>query len=211
MSRLGLSAALSLAILGGEALSSPTTFDYEGTVSVVQDGTGMLDGSIVVGGSFSGSYTFESTTLDIDERSNVGTYPQFFPNNMSLNIGNYAASFDFVIIVGNDLPEYTHPASYDRYFVGSSENFSVPGLGVVGASIDLRAHSSTPSGGPPFASDMLPLTPPALDEFYQGGGFAGFRFGQGTLVVAGVLTCLTPEPASLLLLALGGLVVMRRR
>ena len=64
-------------------------------------------------------------------------------------------------------------------------------------------------------STALPTVPLDLDDWIQSDGF--YINGQGRFAdwedftILGVITSMTPEPATLSLLALGGLAVLRRK
>lgn len=50
------------------------TFLYTGVITSVVDTNNALDSSIFIGQTFSGSYTFDPTTLDMDSGSAIGRY-----------------------------------------------------------------------------------------------------------------------------------------
>ena len=62
------------------------TFKYEGAIENIIDVNAVLDDSIFIGQTFSGSYTFETTTSDTDTNNSVGliyliTIKKEFTNN----------------------------------------------------------------------------------------------------------------------------------
>jgi len=63
-----------------------------------------------------------------------------------------------------------------------------------------------------FAGDAVPEPPPGVNAFDQTSfGLIGQTTGTPAIQAAGEVTTLTPEPASLALLVLGGVAVVRRR
>jgi len=179
----------------------PVTFRFSGTIDGIGDPDGLLDGTIVVGTPFAGSYTFESTmTDDLPGDAHHGLYTSPAPpmSLMSVSVGDY----DFIgpsheVLVENSDKDSLLMRSYDF----ASEGFAITNMRVF--FLDLE--------GTAMASDALPLAPPALAPFEvrdfsisgNAGGTPRFSFG-------GNVTVLTPEPASIALLAIAALVLLRR-
>ena len=187
----------------------PITFYYSGLVTRVDDPHGLLDGSIVAGVPFSGSYTFESTM--VDEEPNDPTYgwyrlPAPPSSAMVTSIGNYTfVGPSYEMTVDNNLP-----GGKDWFGMRTGE-FQSEGFAIGGMFI-----SVTNMDGTAFASDALPLTPPPLERFvYPELGLWGGTATIGTFGVFGSLSSLTPEPQTTGLLGLtsGWLILMggRRR
>ena len=198
------------------------TFAYTGIVTSVVDTNGALDTSIFIGQSFSGSYTFDPTTLDMDSGSEFGRYE--WRNNFvmgftaDLSIGNYAFGISPVDPSGSilikDNGSFGPPANQtveDLYQAGgqlvqtSGPLFPLPGGNpqgnwgfVLQNEIDLSI----------ITSDALPTVPPDINLFEQ--NLFSFSNQTGEIVIRGFLTDLSvvsvPEPATLTLLAAGLLV-----
>jgi len=179
----------------------PVTFEFSGTINSIGDPDGLLDGSIVVGSPFAGTFTFESTmTDDLPGDAHRGLYTSPAPPSsiMSVSVGDY-----HFIGPSREL----HVENWDkdslvmRSYDFASEGFAITNMRVF--FLDLQ--------GTAMASDALPLAPPALAPFEvrdfsisgNAGGTPRFSFG-------GNVTVLTPEPVSLTPFALGALVLLRR-
>ncbi len=150
----GRSAGISVAtmlLMGLSApamLADPIVFAFEGNL-VVDDPSNMLQGQT----AFSGSYTFESTTPDIEPDLGRGFYAD--------------ALTEFTFTVG--------PLNFTSESVGGSHIIVVndPGFDNYIMSVDAAADTSNFSFGmffqeaapTLFASDALPLTAPAFDLF----------------------------------------------
>lgn len=62
-------AVLSLVTVMTPAKGALVTWQFAGEITSVVDRNNLLDGAITVGTPFSGSYTFESTTPDLDPKN----------------------------------------------------------------------------------------------------------------------------------------------
>lgn len=176
-------------------LAAITTFKFSGVVDYVDNPFDIFDESIKTGGLISGSYTFNSTSLDSSPSDpSVGSYiSSGTPHGIKFSVGGYT--------FGGDDVEITVATGASPY--GSS-------YGIIG-DIELRdpfdqAHpfwiSLYPAKTNAFSSDALPLTPPSLNLFTGGSigfeynyasGFAGFTGTLNSLTVTSV-----PEPSPVL-------------
>jgi hypothetical protein len=199
---LGLIEGLAVLTVTSAAAAS-VTFQFAGVVTAVQDELAVLDGSVGVGTPFSGFYTFESTSADINPEANLGGYVfPAPPGAFRVVVGNYTFETQpgqsYSLQVAN-----SHPLDgRDRYSVGAGP------IGVLGPIDPLVGMITTvrlglsalPPG--PLTSDQLLLSPPVLSEWAVKG--LRIEWGQEAVVdvaIDGQLTTIVPEPGSVLLLA----------
>lgn len=195
-------AGLALSGDAAVALGELITFEFAGEITSVQDDYGLLGGAVTIGTPFSGLYTFESTTPDMWPYSlETGVYPA------TMVVAGHVGEFQFsgitgtadLIVIGNGSP--LDPP--DSYLTSWSVDFAGQ---PAGAGIELVDNT-----GIAFSRDSLPLSPPRLSRFDE----RTFGIGAGGeiphLGLLGEITSLTPEPGTLTLLALGALVLGRRR
>lgn len=190
--------------------STPITFSFSGTVTsyFYDPSTGdTFGGSVGIGTTFTGFYTFESTSTDSSPADSQygGYHSVLLPYGMEATIGGNTVSglsSDMLIDVQN--------------FPGGDSYTAVAlDLGFQSLGIHLSGGSSSV-----FDNDSLPLSPPNIADFAE----AQFSyvvtdpFGPVILSVIGTLTELTlvstiPEPTSLALMGLGliGLGFARRK
>jgi hypothetical protein len=210
---LGLLVAL-VATLPMAAQAAQITFSFTGTITSISDPLNAFAG-VSSGTTFSGSYTFDSTTADADSSATIGRYAGAL-EAFTLNIGAYSLSFPGEgspnqIVVRNDVGAGGNIDTYnvlaDFLGFGGYSDIDLLGLGGQGPNTV-------------FGSDALPLTP----DFFASLTFTTFQLdlkeqSKGTTgTLRGTLTSLTtttsvPEPGVLGLLGLGllGLGLMRRR
>ena len=190
-----------------QAKASLITFSYEGIVTdQFVDTNNVLDGSIFIGQTFSGSYTFESTTLDrAPNDSAEGRYEwrNDFVDGFTaeFSIGNYTFGISPIdpsgsITILDDLVRFTIPQGVQ---LGPEDSYNAAGqliqtsgplfpLPVTqaawGISLDSLINLSV------ITSDALPTIPPDIALFEEANQF---RFGNGTgdLQFRGTITSLT--------------------
>jgi len=173
-----------------------------------------------VGDAFTVTFTFDSLTPDSNPDPNRGRYSNAI-TSLSVTVGAYTAtaSGNNSISVDNDLPFGTG----DRYFIDLSA-MSGPSLNAFDVSSQTALLIMADSSGHALSSEALPISPADLAGFTLGGGGLALQFEDpmGDPVdpteplLAFVFADLTsisliPEPATWLLLALGGLTLRRRR
>ena len=138
-------------LLAGTASATPITWTFSGTITGVDDLEHRLDGSVVLGTPFRGSYTFESTMADdLPNDPTVGMYTHPAPATsiMVLDVGSYH-------IVGKSSGIRVENSTKDLLGMGSDELVEDPiglGLGYMGA-------GCRDISGAVFSSDSLPLVP----------------------------------------------------
>ncbi len=187
----------------------PITFSFSGTVTnyFYDPSTGdTFGGSVGVGTTFTGFYTFESTSPDWSpaDPQYGGYHSVLLPYGMEATIG------------GNTVSGLSSDMLIDVWNTPGGDSYSAVALdfGFQSLGIQLSGGSSSI-----FDNDSLPLSPPDIADFAEARfGYAVTDFfGPVVLSVVGTLTELTlvstiPEPTSLALMSLGliGLGFARR-
>jgi hypothetical protein len=208
-----------LAILPIASHAAPITFNFSGTVTSIDDPLNAFAG-VVAGTTFSGSYTFESTTPDAAPGDPTdGRYAGAI-TAFSLTIGGHS-----LFGPGDDLSPNQIRVRDNTGATGNIDSYNVlADLQNYGGYSDidvLRLGGQGPNTV--FGSDALPLTPDffaslAVTFFrlvlYEGSGPTKVQAG----LIDGTLTSMTtttsvPEPSTLGMLGLAmiGLALMRRR
>lgn len=145
----------------GIACAIPITFSFEGTVSSTNDhGTGLLDGSVVVGTSLFGTYIFDSETPASQVLPQLAVYRPKISEGASftLTVGNYELNVidgSYDIQLENDGGSNNNS---DKYSVESGIGMQTFSNGVdtfsVGFSLDLRNFND----GTAFSNTNLPTS-----------------------------------------------------
>jgi len=182
-------------------------------VTGVSDRLGVLEGNINAGDIITGMYIYDSSTPDSDPFEYRGVYEHHAPPyGITLTVGGFVFMTDpdnvnFIIEIGNDI--LTIAWIYDAYRLESENNLPLSnGLSVDYFSLELFDLSASA-----LSSAALPTTAPVLDHWYT--SYDDIRIsgsGRGSFGIDGHLTSavLIPEPATLALLGLGALALVRR-
>ena len=208
-SRTTLLAAIALClILGGareqQALGDPLYLSYEGNLTLVDDPLDRFNASVYVGAQFSGNYTYDPDAA-IDAKPGdpkLGAYS--LGGELAADVGDmHFAATDIYAPVRND---YTAGSIIVDSFTILAETLTSGSLQFTRMSITISDDTATA-----FSSDALPTTLDLADfpyvksfEIYAD-GFDTHLYGDLTSLT------LTPEPAALSLLTLGGLALLRSR
>ena len=185
------------------------TVNYSGIIDSVDDRFEQLDGSVVVGGTFSGTYTFESTA------QNQGTstfahylYDEEAPIGMTMTaaVGNYAfetinfdlVNFTSVIYVKNNsgfTPRDAYHAKTREIIQTAGDDLGLGVYPMAGISIELITFANLST----FTNVNLPLTMPDLANFESTNRFS-LDLRDVDVLVRGHLTSLhlAPDPIALL-------------
>jgi len=191
--------------LPNEAQAVPVTFEFSGTVTSLLGSS--VGGPVALNDTFTGSYTFESTTVGTGSCAGTGNC-QYNDAISSLNftVGSYTntgvTSGTNYIFVNND------DSGYDLYQV--IQGFSGPSInGAQAQTFNLTLFDSLMTM---LSGTSLPTTPPTFPgshefiiTFYNGLGGPGDNVGQ----IYGNLTSLAPVPVpSTVWLFGGGFVIL---
>jgi len=201
------------------------TVEVEGAVnSVTTDGGLALDGSVIVGTTMTGFCTYDTDTPDQDSTNVNGKYPVI---SISMSIGNYTFTPD------PTLPEYLFfgVGTGDHGYSAWGGNTRFDGTVYLDATpysyedIDwsirsLELMDLLTNSDEYILTDALPDLDswPELSIFdwrreFEVAFHKSYSYGYGDFVIRGEITSLTvvPEPATVLLLGLGSLALLRNR
>ncbi len=179
----------------------------EATVDYVDDPCNVFEGSITPGDIVTGTYMYDSDTEDSNPLSTVGDYWHYdSPFGISLTVGGFDFRTDpdnvnFLVEIIND-----GALEDDGYVLQSYYNLPLPNGVPVG---HISWQLNDPSGQA-LSSTALPITAPVLNDWDQPFGLyfeTRRQFFVRSYVTSAVVI---PEPASLLLLSLGCLVLRRK-
>ena len=198
-----------LVFCAAESRAELITINLSATVNYVEDIGNKLGGKINVGSTITGSYTYESTTPDSSPSDPTqGNYWYYSsPAGIFLTVGgfNFGTNPDYVnflVSIGNNA------SGQDNYLVRSYNNSPLSNGALVG-NIDWQLDDHTATV---FSSDVLPVTKPVLDQWQTnvlsiyGGGADDFFIDADVTSVE-----IVPEPATILFLTMGALILKRRR
>lgn len=216
---VAISAAVFLASWAAPVQAELITFEFEGVVTGFQNEAPVYFPDISIGAIFSGSYTFESTTPDVEPSPNVGLYG----NAMTRLV--YRIGADEIVFGSPEFPLEGSGINVGDDAGAGGEHYSAYGLSLLSDSILFFLLTLEDSNGNVFSSDALPLTPPDINQFdtrrvtlrAAPPELALFEFPQ--LFIEGELTSFRladteiPEPATPVLVAMGFLAAAfgRRR
>ncbi|MHC4333594.1 MAG: PEP-CTERM sorting domain-containing protein [Planctomycetota bacterium] len=198
----------SLAFQGQRADATLITIAIEAEVDYVEDLGSYLEGRINPGDIITGTYTYDSTTPDTNPSAYVGDYEhRAAPAGISLTVGGFNFASDptnvyFLLSVCNA----GGPYQQDNYLLLSYNNLPLSNGSVVDH-ISWQLDDPTASA---LSSDGLPIGPPILDQWQS---IVGLRLDgeRAGYIVHAYVTSAIPEPTTILLLAVGGLVLVRRQ
>jgi len=196
------------------------TIEITAEVDSVRDEANYLEGKISPGDIITGSYTYESSTQDSSPIISVGDYWHYAPPcGISLGVGGFMfstdpANIEFLVEIINDHPPFSS-INRDAYLLRSYNNLPLSN-GTLVYDISWHLNDSTATA---LSSDALPTTPPILDDWSQSGLYISGGFGTEidpitsrppVFVFEAHVTSAIPEPATILLLTLGGLLLRKR-
>jgi hypothetical protein len=192
--------------------AAPITIKITGEITSASGSA--LPSTIHAGDTFTGTYTYDSSTPDSDPSDIYGAYQYDSPYGISISIGGYEFMTatdhvgQFTIGIANDNPFNGTSQPWDSYSVRSEgQNISIPSLD---SPIDyirwyLRDYDHTA-----FSSDALPVTTPELADWeYNYFEIHGWD-STNSIWIKGTVTHVTPEPVTGILMAMG-VFLMRRK
>jgi hypothetical protein len=215
---MSVACALSFCLTSAEAKLVPIAITAE--VTRVQDDRGLLEGRVNIGDLITGVYIYDSSTPDTYDPSVLPGYPPPAPAKgiyehtappygMTLTVGGFVfmtdpEDVDFIITI-NSSGSYL---SSDEYVVASYNNLPLSN-GVRTGKIVLRASGDYTV----LPSDALPTTAPDLDRWNTVVVLCWGAAGEEDYYFRADVTSavLIPEPATMILLSLGALVLLRKR
>jgi Collagen triple helix repeat (20 copies) len=160
------SRTVALAVLGTVIAWSATTeaaqvtFRITGHIAEVQDFGPSLDGSIVPGGTFTGTYSFDTAASDQNADPTVGDYWfQGASSGVHVTMGNYLFETDPAQVLF--LLEVVNRPGDDDY-VFHSYNNRTPSTPLIVQTIDWQISDVS---GAALADDALPGAPPTLSQW----------------------------------------------
>ena len=153
---------LCLAFHASSGFAFPISIDITATVRSVRDDENVFDGAINVGDVITGTYTYESTTVDSNPSDTVGDYRHdTSPYGITLNAGGFVFQTDpdnveFLVEIGNDRYYGT-----DFYLLRSYNNVPLSDDLVV-EHISWQLNDPTQTA---LSSEALPTVPPILGDW----------------------------------------------
>jgi len=185
------------------------TIEITATVDSVDDPSGYLEGNIVAGDIITGTYTYESTTPDSQPSyPTVGRYEHSTPpHGIFLSVSGFdfrtdLTEVDFLVGIANDA---TSGGLHDSYWIHSYNNLPLlNGTLVDDIFWNLRDNSATA-----VSSVNLPTTAPILDDWLSRNELR-LEGERGGYIVDAHVTSAVPEPATIVLFAVGALLLRKR-
>ena len=195
--RLLAPAALLLALAAPAAQASTITISFSGTIDEI--GPDVASG-FTSGDPFSGTIQFDDATPDTNASAILGDYGGAI-SSMSFDFGGYLATATVgQVSVRNDTNDSFNAVTFN------GNGAQVAGLSLVSLSLSL-----VDSAGTTFSSDAIPASL-SLSDFFFAKGAIEFEGGTSRRVRGSIssLTYTVPEPGALALLAVAGLLALRR-
>ena len=193
------------ALFASPAQATLITIEIEGVVDSVSDDGNYLEGKIKAGDIIRGFYVYESTTPDSSPLDTVqGNYWHYAPPaGIALNVGGFNFLTDpfniaFRVSIRND-----NLSGDDIYSIGSSNNLPLSN----GTSVESIWWQLNDNTGGALSSDALPSTSPILNQWQA--NVLRMETDRTFLIHAHVTSAI-PEPATIILMCMGGLLICRR-
>ncbi len=191
-----------IAVISALASASPVTWKFDGNVASAFDPTNILQQTVAAGSPFHALVTFDSESPDQDPAEpRHGSYREL--------IAEAAGFVDDLSFLG---PAGTTSAISieDSWFNSADSYFLVTEVRLLDTLLELRIFLDDYQGQA-FDNDALPMTPPPVSEFERAVFQLYSLSDEHPIDVWGTLLKVTPEPATMSLLAIGALLCMRRR
>lgn len=195
-----------LSLWTGSLRAGVITIYLTAEVTYVDDLYDLLGGKIAVGDIITGSYNYDSDTPDTNPSVTVGDYQHYDPPygiNLSTGTLAFQTDPDYVDFLSEILNDHT---GIDGYLLRSYNNLPLPGdIEVEHISWQLGDYSMNA-----LSSTALPTSPPVLEDWEDNYLLMSFGY-KGSSMIGTTVTSAIPEPATVLLLTLGGLALTKRR
>jgi len=191
---------------------------FAGLVDSINDPYNLLEDCVQEDASMSGFYLYDSATPDsFPQYIDQGVYRHLTASyGMLLNMGNLTFQTDSTNPTNEEFEvDIWNKLHYDLYSVSSGYNLPLNDE----VTVDSIGLSLQDLSGTAISSIELPLTPPDLSKWplnniiVSGGLYSDPpNCEDPTFIVYGHITdvWLIPEPATLLLVSIGGLIVRKR-
>ncbi len=196
----------------GELWGQIITINITAEITQVDDYGDLLEGQINVGDIITGSYTYDSATPDSNPLSTVGVYQHStspYGYGISLSTGGFIFQTD-PDNVGFLMTTLNNHNGKDMYYLQSYNNLPLSnGLLVDQIGWQLDDYSRTA-----LSSDALPTTLPVLEDWPDSFGMhisLGIDKPEAGIYADVTSVALVPEPGTVLLLGLGGIVLRKRK
>jgi len=208
-----------IAVLAVNSSAAIITIGIEAVVTGVTDNDNLLEGKVAIDSIITGTYTYDTSTLDTNPASDVGNYYHYtFPCGINWTVGGFVFKTDpdnteFLVHITDNYQEYVP----DYYGINSFNNVPLSN----GVKVESIYWELGDFNGTALSSTVLPITAPVLTDWTSNwnnlsitGGIGGTppcyekTFGVTAEVISAVLV---PEPMSLLLFGFGLLAVRLRR
>ncbi|MBN2019475.1 MAG: PEP-CTERM sorting domain-containing protein [Sedimentisphaerales bacterium] len=204
MQRYAWIAGLFILLVNKAGFSAPVSVELFGLVTGVDDRAGVLEGAIGVNDEIFGIYTYDSQTLDSEPSNSIGSYIyDSGPFGINLEIGGLefasdSINLDFLIEVRNDYYQK------DGFLLISSNNRPLSN----GTEVSQIMWQLAGDDSSIFASDSL-IAPVPLSDWESN----DFRIMCGRTSIRGIITeaYIVPEPASVVMILSGSLLIGLRR
>jgi hypothetical protein len=205
------------ALPASSSAGAPVTVEFSGTITLVQDETPILDGSVQIGTPFSGSFSYDSGAVDQNPDPTLGTYLfTTAPAAFRIEVGNYvfeapSSAPDLAIFIENS-------GARDGFAIGGGTPITISGPldpafeGFLEQETTVGFGLSAPPPGP-LGSDALPTSAPAVFDWTTRTILIEASPGPSPIFsIQGSVTTIVPEPSTayLLFVALSGMAALAR-
>lgn len=184
--------------------AGPITFEFAGEVTFIGDEDNVLGDGVSLGSPFSGSFTFESTTPDVDPSQQLRAIYEDTITDVSGLLADLA--FSGPIGGGNFIA-----LVLDGFFGTSSDEYTVrSGIELLGQPARFRL-TLVDGTGTAFSDDSLLIDAPDPVDFERATFNLFSEASDFSFSVGGELTALIPEPMTVVLLGVGAAFLITRR